>query len=56
VKVSLVELAKAFKILKEAGQGAKGWPIRTTGLRRYLLELKREDKDQHACAEEVFPG
>ncbi len=53
---SLLDLAKAFKILKEAELGLKGEPFKITGLLGYLLKIEREDeKDQHASAEEGFP-
>ncbi len=54
---SLLDLAKAFKILKEADPGIKGEPFKITGLLGYLLKIEREDEtDQQASAEEVFPG
>jgi hypothetical protein len=53
---SLLDLAKAFKILKEAELGVKGEPFRITGLLGYLLELEREETDQHASTEEAFSG
>jgi hypothetical protein len=53
---SLLELAKAFKILKEAELGLKGEPFRITGLPGYLMEIEREDeRDRHASADEAFP-
>ncbi|MGO9017272.1 MAG: hypothetical protein ACLQVJ_02880 [Syntrophobacteraceae bacterium] len=54
---SLLDLAKAFKILKDAELGLKGEPFRITGLLGYLLEIEREDeKDQYVSPEEAFSG
>ena len=53
---TLLELAKAFKIPKDAELGLKGEPFRLNGLLGYLLELEREDKKQHASAEGTLPG
>lgn len=53
---SLLELAKAFKILKDAELGLKGERFKITGLLGYLLELEREDTKQHASPEQAFPG
>jgi len=53
---SLLDLAKAFKILKEAELGIKGGPFKITGLLGYLLKIEREDADQQASDEDVFPG
>jgi len=53
---SLLDLGKAYKILREAELGLKGEPFKITGLLGYLLKIEREDADQHASAEEVFPG
>lgn len=54
---SLLDLAKAFKILKDAESGLKGERFRITGLLGYLLELEREDEtEQHASADEAFSG
>jgi hypothetical protein len=51
---SLLDLAKAFKILKEAELGIKGEPFKITGLLAYLLKIEREDADQQASDEDVF--
>ncbi len=53
---SLLDLARAFKILKEAELGIKGEPFKITGLLGYLLKIEREDADRHASAEEYFSG
>jgi len=42
-EASLLDLAKAFKILKDAELGIKGEPFRITGLLGYLLQLEKED-------------
>jgi len=49
-------LAKAYKILKDAELGLKGEPFRITGLLGYLLEMEREETDQHASPAETFSG
>ncbi len=41
---SLLDLAKAFKILKYAELGLKGEPFKITGLLGYLLAIENEDK------------
>jgi hypothetical protein len=38
-----LDLAKAFRILKKAGQGVKGEPFKITGLFGYLLKLEKEE-------------
>ena len=53
---TLLELAKAFKILKDAELGLKGEPFRITGLLGYLLELEKDEKDQYAGPEEILSG
>jgi hypothetical protein len=54
---SLLDLAKAFKILKEAELWLKGEPFRITDFLGYLLKIEREDEaDQHASTEEAFSG
>lgn len=42
---SLLELAKAYKILKDAELGLKGEPFKIKGLLGYLLELESAEKD-----------
>ncbi len=42
---SLLDLAKAFKILKNSELGMKGEPYKIKGLLGYLLEIENAEKD-----------
>lgn len=42
---SLLELVKAYKILKDAELGLKGEPYKLKGLLGYLLDLERAEKN-----------
>ena len=45
-KASLVELARAFKILKGCELKMEGKPTKITGLKDYLLEIERMEKEE----------
>lgn len=53
---SLLDLAKAFKILKDAELGLKGERFKITALLGYLLQLERDDKGQNVRADGVLSG
>lgn len=42
---SILELVKAYKILKDAELGMKGEPYKIKGLLGYLIELEKEGND-----------
>jgi hypothetical protein len=53
----LLDLAKAYKILKDAELGLKGEPFRITGLLGYLVALEQEDKaNEHGSPEQASSG